>query len=109
MDIQEFIRVNGIRIEDWVFDVIKTIEKELQAKAGETLYMEEQRELLQNIATEVIKIGTTVNIPVILSNYGSASSIMDHVNKCGKCGSIVPKPYSKFEVTICKCGEQSKE
>jgi len=109
MDIQEFIRVNGICIENWVFDVIKVVEKELQANSGKTLYMEKQRELLQNIATEVVKIGTAVNIPWIQSSVGSTSSIMNQINNCGQCGSIVPKPYGKFEIAICKCGEHFKE
>ncbi|MEB9437427.1 hypothetical protein P4I98_03955 [Bacillus cereus] len=108
MDKQYLVHVNGIRIEDWVFDVIRTVEKELQANDGETLHTEKQRELLQNIASEVIKTGTTVNIPVFLSNYGS-TSMMNLVNKCSKCGSVVSKPYGKFEITICECGEKFKE
>ncbi|MCU5047622.1 hypothetical protein OCA01_21465 [Bacillus cereus] len=100
----EFVHVNGIRIEDWVFDVIKIVEKELQVNTGETLHVEKQRELLRSIATEVIKVGTTANMPVLLDNYNNRS-MNDHVDKCVKCGELVLKSHSKFDVYICECGE----
>lgn len=102
----EFVHVNGIRIEDWVFDVIKIVEKELQVNNGETLCIEKQRELLKSIATKVIKVGTTVNMPLFLDNIVNNRRMMDHdVDKCAKCGELVLKPHSKFEVCVCKCGE----
>ncbi|MED1556812.1 hypothetical protein [Bacillus paramycoides] len=104
MEKQEFVYVNGIRIEDWVFDVIKIVEKELKANNGEILCTEKQRKLLRSIATEVIKVGTTVNMPVLLDNYNNRS-MSDHVGECAKCRELVLKPHSKFEICICECGE----
>ena len=101
----EFVHVNGIRIEDWVFEVIKVVEKELQVNSGEELHLKKQRELLRSIATEVIKIGTTVNMPLYLDNVVHNNNISDCVDKCAKCGGIVLKPRNKFEVCICECGE----
>lgn len=101
----EFVNVNGIRIEDWVFDVIKIVEKELQVNNGETLCIKKQRELLRRIATEVIKVGTTVNMPLFLDNVAHDNNISDRTGKCAKCGEFVLKPHSKFEVCVCKCGE----
>ncbi|MHA4153320.1 hypothetical protein [Bacillus cereus] len=105
MEKQEFVYVNGICIEDWVFEVIKIVEKELQVNSGEELHLKKQRELLRSIATEVIKIGTTVNMPLYLDNVSHDNNISDSVDKCAKCGDLVLKPHSKFEVCICKCGE----
>ncbi|MFE5392537.1 hypothetical protein [Bacillus thuringiensis] len=101
----EFVHVNGIRIEDWVFDVIKIVEKELQVNSGEELHLKKQRELLRSIATEVIKVGTTVNMPLFLDNVAHDNNISERTGKCAKCGELVLKPYSKFEVCVCKCGE----
>ncbi|KGT40603.1 hypothetical protein [Bacillus cereus] len=101
----EFVHVNGIRIEDWVFDVIKIVEKELQVNGGETLCIKKQRELLRSIAAEVIKVGTTVNMPLFLDNFAHDNNISDRAGKCAKCGELVLKPHSKFEVCVCKCGE----